>query len=446
MNPVGVCFEKGGSTTMINRYASKEIGTIWEDTNKFRVFWEVEKAVALAFAQKGIFSEDVIESNISKDIEFDAKALERIAEHESALKHDVLAFIAFLQESIPSATFVLHTGMTSSDVVDSALAIMIRDSIDAVLVEAEELMKAIKSLAWVHIETPCIGRSHGIHAEPMAFGQKVCTWGASVKRSIERLKAARQNICYGKISGAVGTWAHLSPEIEEIALGALGLRPEPVSTQIIPRDRYTEVQVALGFLATAMEGIAQEIRHLSRTEVREVCEGFGKKQKGSSAMPHKRNPMNSENICGLARVVRGYMTPSFENISVWHERDISHSSVERIILPDSFHLVHTMCKRMAYILSNLEVYPANMMENLKKNSVSFSGSLLGECLKKGMSREECYLNIQGISFEAIREGKDFESLVRSDDFFPKDAVDAAFDLSRHLRNAPVAYSRVFGGE
>ena len=429
---------------MIQRYASKEIGSIWQDTNKFRVFWEVEKAVANAFLQKGIFSKDIIESNLSKDIVFDDKALERIAEHESALRHDVLAFIAYLQETIPCATFVLHTGMTSSDVVDSAMAIMIRDSIDAVLGEAEKLMQQIKTMAWIHMETPCIGRSHGIHAEPMAFGQKVCTWGASLKRSIERLQTARENICYGKISGAVGTWAHLSPEIEEISLGILGLKPEPVSTQIVPRDRYTEVQVALGFLATSMEGIAQEIRHLSRTEVREVCEGFGKKQKGSSAMPHKRNPMNSENICGLARVVRGFMTPSFENISVWHERDISHSSVERIILPDAFHLVHTMCKRMADILANLEVYPANMMGNLKKNSVSFSGSLLGECLKKGMSREEVYLKIQGISFEAIKKGDDFEALVRNDDFFPKDAVDAAFDLSRHLKNAKVAYARVFG--
>ena len=428
---------------MIERYSSKEMGRIWSDTGKFKRFYEVEKASGQAMASRGFISKEILDRNLSNPPDFSEKDLQDIAAEETVLKHDVLAFLAFLQTRTAGDEFVLHRGMTSSDVVDSALAMQMRDSLELVETELESLIVSTRELSRAHLKTPCVGRSHGMRAEPMSFGVKVASWGSSLKRVRERIRAAKKSAKFGKISGAVGTFAHFDPEVERIALEALGLEPEPVSTQIVPRDRVADVVVALAFLGSSLESIALEIRHLSRSEVGEVSEPFGEKQKGSSAMPHKRNPMMCENVCGLARVLRSYVNPAFEDIALWHERDISHSSVERIILPDAFHLSHTLLKRMGNIVQNLSVYPEKMKENLYlKNGDVFSGSLLREALKAGIPREVAYKAIQGIAFKVRSSGMFFKDLVQTDEML-KELSSKAFDLEPHLANAQIIFDRVF---
>lgn len=431
---------------MIERYSTKEMNEIWEDSGKFKRFWAVEKAASEAMASLGLVSKDDVQKILSLDISFDPEDLESIRVEEERLKHDVLAFLSFLQKRISPNPFVLHIGMTSSDVVDCALATQIRDSLDVIERELESLIRSVRSLAKAHLKTPALGRSHGMRAEPISFGSKLCVWASSLKRSLERVRFAKKNASFGKLSGPVGTFAHFPFEVEALALERLGLSPEPVSTQILPRDRVADPLVSLAFVGTSLETIALEIRHLSRSEVGELAEPFGKAQKGSSAMPHKRNPMVCENICGLSRVLRSYVGPALEDIPLWHERDISHSSVERIILPDAFNICHISLKRMRHIIENLEVFEDRMRENLDlENGEVFSGSVLREALKAGLERDLVYGKIQKAAFEARSQKTSFKEEIRKDDLL-RDLVEKAFDLEPHLASAPGIFKRVFGSE
>jgi adenylosuccinate lyase len=375
----------------------------------------------------------------------------RIEEIEREVQHDVIAFVSAVVENIGPEGRWLHYGLTSSDVVDTALAILMRDACDLIRTGIESLMDAVREKAFRHRHAPMIGRTHGVHAEPMTFGVKMALWHAELQRHLARLDRARTTIAVGKLSGAVGTFSHLPPEVEEEVCGRLGLLPVPVSSQILQRDRHAEVMTTLALVAASLEKFATEVRALQKTEVRELEEPFGKGQKGSSAMPHKRNPVGCEQVSGLARLVRANALAALENVPLWHERDISHSSVERVIIPDSFLALDHMLHRFTRIVRGMAVNVERMLHNLELGKgLVFSGQLLLELTARGMRREDAYRVVQGHAMEAWERGEDFRTRVREDPEIRKtlkeEEVDEIFRLERYLDHVDTIFARVFGAE
>ena len=373
----------------------------------------------------------------------------RIDEIEQTTQHDVIAFTTAVAERVGPAARWLHFGLTSSDVVDTALALQMREACDLILEDLDALAAAIRTRAFEHKRTPMMGRTHGVHAEPMTFGLKLALWYAEVQRDIVRVRRAREAVSVGKISGAVGTFAHLPPEIEAGVCSRLGLTPAPIATQVIQRDRHAELMTALAITAASLEKFALEIRGLQKTELGEVEEPFGKGQKGSSAMPHKRNPVGCEQVCGLARVVRGNAVAALENVALWHERDISHSSVERVILPDSFLALDHMIRRFTRIVAGMVAYPERMLENIRRSrGVVFSGQVLLELAKRGLSREQAYLWVQRNAMRSFHEQRDFRELLLADPdirgVLTQDEIDRTFSLDEQLRHVDTLFARVFG--
>jgi adenylosuccinate lyase len=418
---------------------------IWSDENRLQKMLEVEILAAEAMANRGIVPKNAIPKIRQK-----AKInIARVAEIEQVVKHDVIAFLTQVGETIgPEARF-LHLGMTSSDVLDTALAVQMKEACELLLGDVKTLSKTVKKLALRYKNTPMMGRTHGVHAEPITFGLKAASWYSETLRMRSLLENLIDVVGYGKISGAVGTFAHLSPKVEEYVCRKLGLKPEPVSTQIVPRDRHATFLCRLAIIGSSLERIAVEIRHLQRTEVQEAEEPFTKGQKGSSAMPHKRNPIMSENICGLARLLRGFAVTGMEDIALWHERDISHSSAERVILPDASIALDFMLARMNYVLSGLQVYPENMKANLERSQDTiFSGTLLLALVDKGMSREAAYALAQRAAFNAREKKISFESSAKEDQEISgrlsEKEIDKCFDLSAHFVNVPYILKRTFG--
>ncbi len=396
---------------MINRYEVKEIARIWSEQNKFRKWLDVEIAITEVWHEWGeVPNESMI--NIKNKANFD---VQRINEIEEKVKHDVIAFLTSVEEFVGKDSAYIHKGITSYDIVDTALSLLIRESLDIVLEKSQELKSLLIKKAFQYKDLVAIGRTHGIHAEPITFGVKYLIWYEEIKRNIERLQKARSIISVGKISGSVGTYIHFPPEGEEKALQKLNLTPCKVSSQIIQRDRHMEVMYALASLGSAIEKIAVEIRHLQRTEVLEVEEPFSKGQKGSSSMPHKRNPVKCERISGMARLLRGNLSVAFENNILWHERDISHSSAERVFFPDSFHSIAFMLKDIFDIIANLNVYPDNIKHNLDiTREVYYSQKVLTLLLDKGMPRQKVYELVQKNALESWTEKKSFKNLIFND--------------------------------
>lgn len=430
---------------MIDRYSREEMKKIWDLNSKFQYYLDVEIAVAEAYADLGTFpKEDIAE--LKKKASFN---LERIDEIEAEVKHDVIAFLTCVNESLGDLAKYMHVGMTSSDVIDTAFALQIQDSGKIILNDLDETIQSMKELAGKHRNTVCIGRSHGIHAEIMTFGVKVCSWIDILERQRANFIHALAEIRVGQISGPVGTYSNIPPEVEEITCKKLGLMPARISTQIIARDYHAYFMQSLALIASVIEQFATEIRHLQRTEVLEVEEGFGKKQKGSSAMPHKKNPVLSENLCGLARVVRANSIVALENIPLWHERDISHSSAERIIFPDSFMLVDFMLDRFNGIVKNLVVHEKNMLKNTNKfGGIVYSQRVLLKLIEKGLTREEAYRLVQRNALDAFENDGDFRINLLNDKDVEKlltpSEIDMIFNKDDFLKNVGKIYSRVLG--
>ncbi len=433
---------------MIPRYTQPEMGAIWSDRHKYKTWLDVELAATDALVADGVVpAADAKVLREKAEAELD-NFIPRIDEIEKVTQHDVIAFTTAVAERVGDAARWLHFGMTSSDVLDTALALQMRDACDLILKDIDALAAAIKTRANEHKKTPMIGRTHGVHAEPMTLGVKLALWYAELARGRERVVHARKSVSVGKISGAVGMFAHLDPKIEEAVCAKLGLEPAPVSSQVIQRDRHAELMTALAIVAASLEKFALEIRGLQKTEIGEIEEPFAKGQKGSSAMPHKRNPIGCEQIVGLARLVRTNSLAALENVALWHERDISHSSVERVILPDSFIGLDHMLRRFTRIVGGMVVYPDRMMENLgRSRGVVFSGNLLLELARRGISREQAYEWVQRNAMKSFHEQKDFKSLILADadvvKVLSKDVIDEAFDLNAQLRNVDAIFARVF---
>ena len=429
---------------MIPRYTLPEMASIWEPENKFKIWLKVEVLACEALAKRGEIPRTALK-DIQEKSDF---RVERIDEIEREVKHDVIAFLTCVAEYVGDSARYMHLGMTSSDVLDTALAVQLKQASTLILKELKAFQGALKTQALRHKMTPTMGRSHGIHAEPLTFGLKVANWYEEVGRNIERVKRARQSISYGQISGAVGTFACIHPEVEEYVCSKLGLKPAPVSTQIIQRDRHAEFFTTLAIVAGTIDKIATEIRHLQRTEVLEVEEFFSSGQKGSSAMPHKRNPVVSEQMCGLARIVRSNAFAALENMPLWHERDISHSSVERVIGPDSTILIHYMLRKMTSMIERLIVYPENMMRNLKKTEgLIFSQSVLLALVDKGITREEAYKLVQKNAMQSWTKGKDFLTLLKKDKkigvLLKKNEIEKIFNLKAQFISVDIIFKRIF---
>ena len=427
---------------MIDRYATEEMKKIWNNENKYRVWLKVELAVLKAYAEKGIIPKDDY-LKIEKRAKIDAK---RIDELEAETRHDVIAFTRAVGENLGTEGRWFHYGLTSTDVVDTANALMLKEA--NILIEKElwRLINILKKKALAYKNTPCIGRTHGIHAEVTSFGLKWALWYDEALRDLRRFREARLEVERGKLSGAVGNFANIDPEIEKTVCADLGIGYARISTQVLSRDLHINYLHSLALIAGLLEKIATEVRHLSRTEIREAEEYFAPAQKGSSAMPHKRNPIASENICGLSRVIRGYLFAAYECNALWHERDISHSSVEGIAIPDASSLIHYMLRRYAGVLDNLLVYPEQMMKNIKlTNGVIFSGSVVSMMIEKGFSREESYDFIQKIALRAYAENIDFLELLLESDLvkrFEPEEIKARFNLDYYLRNIDKIYQRL----
>lgn len=430
---------------MIDRYSREEMKKIWDLNSKFQYYLDVEIAVAEAYADLGTFPKEDIEE-LKKKATFN---LERIDEIEAEVKHDVIAFLTCVNESLGDLAKYMHVGMTSSDVIDTAFALQIQDSGKIILKDLDETIQSMKDLANEHRETVCIGRSHGVHAEIMTFGVKVCNWIDILERQRANFIHALNEIKVGQISGPVGTYSNISPEVEAITCKKLGLVPARISTQIIARDYHAYFMQSLSLIASVIEQFATEIRHLQRTEVLEVEEGFGKNQKGSSAMPHKKNPVLSENLCGLARVVRANSIVALENIPLWHERDISHSSAERIIFPDSLTLVDFMLNRFNGIVKNLVVHEKNMLKNTNKfGGIVYSQRVLLKLIEKGLTREDAYKLVQRNALDAFENDGDFRVNLLNDKDVEKlltpMEIDEIFSKEDFLKNINKIYSRVLG--
>jgi adenylosuccinate lyase len=431
---------------MIQRYTHPEMGAIWSDRRRYETWLEVELAATDAMAEEGLVPKDAA-AELRARAGFDVARIEEI---EAITQHDVIAFTTAVAETVGPAARWLHFGLTSSDVIDTAQALQMREACGLIVRNIGVLMEAVRERAEEHRRTPMIGRTHGVHAEPMTFGLKLALWYAELQRDLDRVLRARDIVSVGKISGAVGTFAHLDPSIEARVCERLGLEPAPVSSQIIQRDRHAELLSALAITAASLEKFALEIRGLQKTEIGEVEEPFGKGQKGSSAMPHKRNPIGSEQIVGLARLVRANAIAAYENIALWHERDISHSSVERVILPDSFIALDHMLRRFTRIVRGMVVYPDRMLENLQRSrGVVFSGTLLLELAKRGISREQAYEWVQRNAMRAFHEKRDFKELMLADrevmNILTPAEVEKAFSLDDQLRNVGGIIDRVFTG-
>ena len=429
---------------MIPRYTHPEMGAIWSEQHRYQSWLDVELAATDAMADAGFVPVDAARELRAKAA-FDVSRIEEI---ERTTQHDVIAFTTAVAEKVGPAARFLHFGLTSSDVVDTAQALQMRDACNLIVKDIAGLMEAVRMRAEEHRRTPMIGRTHGVHAEPMTFGLKLALWYAELQRDLDRVLRARDIVSVGKLSGAVGTFAHLDPDIEARVCERLGLEPAPVASQVIQRDRHAELMSALAITAASLEKFALEIRGLQKTEIGEVEEPFGKGQKGSSAMPHKRNPIGCEQITGLARLIRANAMAALENIALWHERDISHSSVERVILPDSFIALDHMLRRFTRIVSGMVVYQDRMRENLARSrGVVFSGTVLLELAKRGVSREQAYEWVQRNAMRAFHEQKDFKSLLLADAdltaVLGAAEIDRAFDLNDQLRNVDAIFDRVF---
>jgi adenylosuccinate lyase len=433
---------------MIPRYTRPQMAAIWDPQTRYRIWFEIEAHAADAMAELGIIPKAAAKKiwDKGKDIKFDIARIDAI---EREVKHDVIAFLTHLAEIVgPEARFV-HQGMTSSDVLDTCLNVQLVRAADLLLADVDKLLAALERRAFEHKHTPTIGRSHGIHAEPTTFGIKLAYAYAEFFRAKERLICARTEVATCAISGAVGTFAQVDPRVEAHVAEAMGLAVEPVSTQVIPRDRHAMYFATLGVVASSVERLATEIRHLQRTEVLEAEEFFSEGQKGSSAMPHKRNPVLSENVTGLARVVRGYVTPALENVALWHERDISHSSVERMIAPDATATLDFALARLAAIVDQLVVYPDNMQKNLDRlGGLIHSQRVLIALTQKGVAREDAYAIVQRNAMRVWRGEGDFLSLLKADADVRKHLNDAElaanFDLGHHLKHVDTIFQRVFG--
>jgi len=430
---------------MIPRYTRPDMARIWEPENRFRIWLEIETLACEAQAELGVIPKEAVPV-IREKGNFDIARIDAI---EAEVKHDVIAFLTSVAEYVgPQARFI-HQGMTSSDVLDTCLSVQLVQAADELLADLDMVLASIKERALEHKDTVCIGRSHGIHAEPVTFGLKLASWYAEMQRNRKRLAAARENIATGAISGAVGTFANIDPYVEEYVCKKMGLTPEPVSTQVIPRDRHAEYFCVLALVASSMERIAIEVRHLQRTEVLEAEEFFSKGQKGSSAMPHKRNPILSENLTGQARYIRSMCIPALEDVALWHERDISHSSVERYIGPDATVALDFSLRRLSGLIKNLVVYPKNMVDNLNKmKGLVFSQKILLDLTQAGVSREDAYRLVQRNAMKVWEQGKDFQEELLAD----QDVVGAlgeakireSFDLNYHLKHVDTIFKRVFG--
>jgi adenylosuccinate lyase len=420
------------------------MGALWSEHNKFQKWLDVEIAVCEVHAEMGTIPLDAL-AEIKSRASF---TVERINEIEKTTDHDVIAFTTALAENIGEASRFVHYGLTSSDVVDTANALLLRDSCDLLLAKTDALLEVLKRRAYEFKDTPQVGRTHGVHAEPTSFGLTFALWFDETRRNRERLMRAKETVAVGKISGAVGAFAHLDPEVEEKVCARLGLRAAPVSTQVIQRDIYAEYLSTLAIVASSLDKFALQIRHWQRTEVREAQERFRAGQKGSSAMPHKRNPILSERICGIARVVRGYAVAALENVALWHERDISHSSAERVILPDSSVALDYVLAKATSLIDNLVVFPQRMLENLNATrGLIFSGQLLLALTRSGVSREQSYEWVQRNAMKTWDEGGDFRERVLADtdiaSHLSRDEIERVFSPAHYLRNVDKIFARVF---
>ncbi|WP_250124512.1 adenylosuccinate lyase [Chroococcidiopsis sp. CCMEE 29] len=429
---------------MIERYTLPEMGELWTETYKFKTWLQVEIAVCEAQAELGYIPSEAVKE-IKAKANFDPK---RVLEIEAEVRHDIIAFLTNVNEYVGNAGRYIHLGLTSSDVLDTALALQLVVSLDVLLARLEDLIAAIRSQAQQHRHTVMIGRSHGIHAEPITFGFKLAGWLAEALRHLERLTRLRQDIAVGKISGAVGTYANIEPRVEALTCHKLGLKPDAASTQVISRDLHADYVQQLALLGASIERFAVEIRNLQRTDVLEVEEFFAKGQKGSSAMPHKRNPIRSERLTGMARMLRGYAVAALENVALWHERDISHSSVERMMLPDACILTHFMLLEMTDLVKNLLVYPQNMERNMNcYGGVVFSQRVLLALVEKGMSREEAYAVVQSCAHQAWNKPEgNFHDLVTKDTQITQklspEEIETCFDPKQHLKHLEQVYQRL----
>lgn len=433
---------------MIPRYSRQDAAAIWDPSTKYKIWFEIEAHAATKMAELGVIPTEAAETLWAKgkDAQFDS---DRIDEIERTVKHDVIAFLTHVSEIVgPEARF-LHQGMTSSDVLDTCFAVQLQRSADLLIEGVDLVLAALKKRALEHKFTPTVGRSHGIHAEPVTFGLKLAGYYAEFVRAKKRLEVAREEISTCAISGAVGTFANVSPEVEAYVAEKMGLSVEPVSTQVIPRDRHAAFFAALGVVASSIERLAVEIRHLQRTEVLEAEEFFSKGQKGSSAMPHKRNPVLTENLTGLARLVRSAVVPAMENVALWHERDISHSSVERGIAPDACVHLDFALRRLAGVMENLMVYPENMQKNLDRlGGLVHSQRVLLALTQKGMSREDSYSTVQRNAMRVWRGEGNFLDFLSADEdvskFFTREELEPFFDLGYHTKHVDTIFARVFG--
>ena len=430
---------------MIARYTRPEMGRIWGDENKFRQWLAVEIAATETLAEAGLVPKSAAKAIRAKG-GFD---LQRIHDIEAEVKHDVIAFTTAVAEKVGPESRWLHYGLTSNDVVDTAQALQVKAASEIILAGINRLCDVLRRRAFEFKDTPQIGRTHGIHAEPITFGLKLANWYAEMTRNRDRFAGAAENMRVGKFSGAVGNFAHLDPEMEVAICARLGLRPDAITSQVISRDRHANYVATLAVICSSLDKIAVEIRHLQRTEVREAEEFFSDKQKGSSAMPHKRNPVTCEQISGLARVVRANAQAAFENVALWHERDISHSSVERVILPDSTILADYLLDKTASLVERMFVYPKRMLANLESTGgLVFSGQLLLDLVENGVAREQAYRMVQRNAMRAWQEGLNFRDLLNADPEIsgrvPRHQIERAFDLQRQLRNVDKIFARVFG--
>ena len=429
---------------MIKRYTLPEMEAIWSPQNKFRIWLDIEVFACEALAKRKEIPQSAV-NTIKKKAGFN---IERIDAIEKEVKHDVIAFLTSVAEHVGDAARYMHLGMTSSDVLDTALAVQLQEAADLILGQLKKFRAVLKKQAKRYQNTPTVGRSHGIHAEPTSFGLKLANWYEEVGRNIERMQQARERISVGQISGAVGVFASIDPSVEAYVCKKLKLKPAPVSSQVIQRDRHAEYFSTLAIIAGTLDKFAVEIRHLQRTEVLEAEEFFSKGQKGSSAMPHKRNPVVSEQMSGLARLVRGNALAAMENMPLWHERDISHSSVERVIGPDSTILIHYMLTKMTRLVDQLLVYPKNMKKNLEQTGgLIFSEHVLLALTRKGVVRDKAYRMVQRNAMQVWEKGGDFPALLKQDKDIKKHLtdkeIDKAFDMKNHLKNVNKIFSRVF---
>jgi adenylosuccinate lyase len=430
---------------LIHRYTRPEIGRIWSEENRFRTWLQVELAATETLAEAGW-----VPQKAAKTIRDRANfRLERIQEIEAEVRHDVIAFNTAVAEFVGPESRWFHYGLTSNDVVDTAQALLVKQASGLIDAGIVRLAQALEKRAWEFKDTPQIGRTHGVHAEPITFGLKLANWYSETQRNLVRFRAAAEDMRVGKLSGAVGTLAHLTPELEEKICARLGLQTAAISSQVIQRDRHAAYLATLAVIASTLDKIATEIRHLQRTEVREAEEFFSEKQKGSSAMPHKRNPITCEQISGLARVIRANAQAGFENVALWHERDISHSSVERIIFPDSTILIDYLLAKATQLVETMFVYPDRMLQNLESTGgLIYSGQLLLDLVESGISREDAYRMVQTHAMRSWTEGRNFRQEILSDKAItsrvPKGQLDRAFDLTRQLKNIDKIFARVFG--